>query len=195
MSDAQPKSKEEKKIESPGEAKPGKKDIVGVLILFVALINALGLGAMGMYVKKLLLQYNNLTKVVLEMGKEEGKTADNSSDSTNSESQNKIDSKKELSILIPLDPFLVNVRSEEGVRFLQVQIELEVTDTDAQDETTSKRAAIRDAIIMELSNQNMKNFKRPQALEDLRTALLKSVNGVMTTHQVKDLYFTQFHFN
>jgi flagellar FliL protein len=102
---------------------------------------------------------------------------------------------KELGVLYPLEGFLVNVQSDRGTRFLQMKLELELDTPALEDEIVLKRPALRDAIIMLLSGRTYNELRDSAGIKKLRGDLQRSVNNVLKTGQVKDVYFTQFHFN
>lgn len=97
--------------------------------------------------------------------------------------------------LYPLDSFLVNITSDQGAKFLQTQLELELSEASLEEEVTKKRAALRDAIIVLLSSKSYKELKEPNGIRSLRSEILKSLNSLLVTGRIKEIYFTQFHFN
>lgn len=101
----------------------------------------------------------------------------------------------ELGTLYPLEAFLVNIVSEQGQKFLQMQMELELDSAGLEDELTLKRPAIRDAIILLLTSRTFAELKDRDGMRKLRADLKKSINGLLKTGNVKEIYFTQFHFN
>jgi len=100
-----------------------------------------------------------------------------------------------LGILFPLEVFLVNVPSEQGRRFLQVEMELELTQPSVQEEMNRKKSAVRDAILMHLSSRSYREIINPSAVEKLRQDLVRLVNSLLASGKVKNIYFTQYHFN
>src|SRR5262249_4392619 len=100
-----------------------------------------------------------------------------------------------MGLLYPLDSFLVNISSDQGPKFLQTQMELELGDPGTEDEVARKKAAIRDAIIVLLSSRTYKELREPSGMKKLRVDLLRAINNLLTTGKIKEVYFTQFHFN
>ena len=90
---------------------------------------------------------------------------------------------------------MVNVNSEQGSKFLQVQMELELSDPVVEDEVSRKKAAIRDSIIVLLTSRSYQELRASNGLKALRTDVIQSVNHLLSGGKVKDVFFTQYHFN
>lgn len=101
----------------------------------------------------------------------------------------------ELGVLYPLDNFLVNIASDRGPKFLQMQMELELDNPALEDELALKRPAVRDAVILLLTSRTFAELRDKKGIEKLRFDLIRSINGLLKTGNVKGIYFTQFHFN
>ncbi len=163
-----------------------KIDILGLTFLLLLVFNLITVGALGYYLKVLWQNFYDLkseTRKIAAKSEEENLTA------------NKKISEPELGILFPLESFLVNITSAHGPKFLQTQIELEISDGRVENEIVSKKPAIRDAIIVLLSSHTYEQLKDPAGMNKLRADILRSVNNLLTSGTVKSLYFTQFHFN
>ena len=74
-------------------------------------------------------------------------------------------------------------------------MELELADPSLEDEVTRKKAALRDAVIVLLSSRTYKELKESNGIKILRADILKSINNLLTTGKVREIYFTQFLFN
>lgn len=74
-------------------------------------------------------------------------------------------------------------------------MELELTDSATEEEITKKKAAIRDAVIVLLSSRSYKQIREASGMVTLRRDILRAVNNLLTSGQVREVYFTQFHFN
>ena len=101
----------------------------------------------------------------------------------------------ELGVLYPLESFLVNISSDRGPRFLQMQMELELDNAALEDEIALKRPALRDAIILLLTSRSYAELRETDGIKKLRRDLIKAINGLLKTGNVREIYFTQFHFN
>jgi flagellar protein FliL len=175
----------------PNQQKP-KIELMTVLLLAVVLVNMLAVGFMGSYMKKMWSKIHDLQLRAQKAEREADPTFDN-------------DKKKDVvgkelhpsvgGPLYPMESFLVNIASDTGPKFLQTQMELELTDPALEDEVTRKKAALRDAIIVLLSSRTYKDLREPSGMKALRTDILKAMNNLLTTGKVREIYFTQFHFN
>ncbi len=170
---------------------PQKKDWIGILSLMVVAINLGAVGGLGFYLNKA------WTKMV-EMDMRISQVAA-------AQKEDAAPTPKQLSgrsltpptpgTLYPLESFLVNITSDQGPKFLQTQMEFELTDAATEDEITKKKAAIRDAIIVLLSSRSYKQIRETTGMLNLRRDILRSVNNLLTSGQIREVYFTQFHFN
>jgi len=98
---------------------------------------------------------------------------------------------------LPLKPaFVVNIRDGKRSRFLQVQIQLKLSDMTRSESILHHDSIIRHTMLMLLSDQKAmdlysttgKERLRVKALEEIRTAL----KGEFTKLPIDDLYFTNF---
>lgn len=179
------------KQEQPASAKPAKAggDKLGVLVLGVVLMNTLAAAGMGYLFLQLgarigVMEQN--TKILEQRIAEEKKPTSPSG---------KEFIPQELGVLYPLESFLVNISSDRGPRFLQMKLELELDTPALEDEIALKRPALRDAIIVLLTSRNYSELRDPKGMRKLRDDVKRSVNGLLKSGQVKEIFFTQFHFN
>ena len=100
-----------------------------------------------------------------------------------------------LGILYALEGFLINLNSKMGTKYLQTQIELELLDDNVEEEISRKKAILRDTIIMLLSSRSYEMLRKPAGMKKLRKDLLRSLNNVLNSGKIKEIYFTRFHFN
>lgn len=178
-----------KKDAKAAAAPAGKSDKFGVLVFAVVLLNTVGAGLIGYLVMQMSGRVTGFEKKTQEL-------------QAKLEEQAKLPSAhgkefvpQELGVLYPLDSFLVNVSSERGPRFLQMKMELELGAPTLEDEISLKRPALRDAIIVLLTSRTYSELRDPQGMRRLRADLLRVLNNLLKTGQVKEVYFTQFHFN
>lgn len=175
------------------EKKPkAKLDLFSVITIVLVLVNLVAVGGMAFFMKKLTGKVADLkTQVenveipeappveVPPIEREPGKEIQPPIQGT----------------LFPMESFLVNISSEQGPKFLQTQMELELTDPTLEDEITRKKAAIRDAVIVLLSSRSYKDLRESGGIVKLRADIKKSINNLLATGKVKEVFFTQFHFN
>lgn len=169
-----------------------KRDWLGMLSLLFVSVNLIAMGSLGFALKKLwsriYLMEAKIEEVALAQ-KEEFRPLD----------QGKLTGRAinppTTGVLYPLEGFLVNISSEQGPRFLQTQMEFELIDSATEDEVTKKKAAIRDAILVLLSSRSYKEIREPSGMNELRKDIRKAVNQLITGEKIREVYFTQFHFN
>jgi flagellar FliL protein len=160
---------EEKHEEGAAEAskKPEKKvRSKKLLVIILSAVLVLG-GAVGFAGYKLL------------SGK--GKTAEGAD-------HKKEDEQK--SVLVALDPFVVNL-TEHG-RYLKVTMQLELSDASQQQQVTDKVPNIRDAIITLLSSKSAEAIAGPEGKLQLKDELLLRATQAVGKDSLKNLYFTEF---
>ncbi len=184
-----------KKQEAPpaaGAAPAAKKggDKLSLLVLLVVVMNTAAAAAMGY----LFMQMVSRIAGVEEQAKMiEHKMAEEKKPTAPPGGKEFIP--QELGVLYPLDAFLVNIASDRGSRFLQMKLELELDNPALEDEIALKRPALRDAIIVLLTSRNYAELRDPKGMRKLRADIMRSVNGLLKSGQVREVYFTQFHFN
>lgn len=175
----------------PEGEKPKKKlDILSLSTIGLIAINLVCVVSMGLFVKKLTGRIGELQTQVSEMEKPEAPVEEEKEKSLGKEMAPPVQG-----TLYPMESFLVNISSDQGPKFLQTQMELELPDPGLEDEITRKKAALRDAIIVLLSSRSYKDLKEQGGLKKLRADILRSINGLLSTGKVREIYFTQFHFN
>jgi len=171
-------------------AKAGGSDKLGLVVLMIVVLNTVAAAGMGY----LFMQMIGRVAAVEEQSKTiEKKMAEEKKPVAPASGKEFIP--QELGVLYPLEGFLVNISSDRGPRFLQMKVELELDAPALEDEIALKRPALRDAIIVLLTSRNYAELKDPKGMKRLRDDILRSVNGLLKSGQVKELYYTQFHFN
>jgi flagellar protein FliL len=93
-------------------------------------------------------------------------------------------------VLIALDPFVVNL-AEQG-RFLKVSMQFELGDALNQPQVAEKTPQLRDAIITLVSSKSADAVSSPEGKFQLKDELLLRANQAMGKDIFKNLYFTEF---
>lgn len=180
-----------KKEETPAAAAAAPKakfDIVGAALILLGLANVGTIGAVGYFTQKLWLKLQDVESQTQKLQAAQAEPPEENPTGKEMEAP-------AMGLLYPMDSFLVNISSDQGPKFLQTQMELEMADPGTEDELGRKKAAIRDAVIVLLSSRSYKELREPTGIKKLREDLLKSINNLLTTGKIKQIYFTQFHFN
>ena len=182
-----------KEVEKPEEKKkeePKKKDILGLLLMLLVTLNLAAVAGMGFFMQKLWHHVQEMQGEIQKIATQESEAAKKEKNPMGKELP-----PKEMGTLYGLESFLVNIGSDQGSKFLQAQMELELSDAAVQDEITRKKPAVRDAVILLLSSRTFNELKDVAGIKKLRTDIIKSINNLLTSGKVKEVYFTQFHFN
>ena len=79
-------------------------------------------------------------------------------------------------IYVALDPMVVNVNGDMEAHYLQVSINLKLTDPLVAEEIKLRMPEIRDGVLLLLSGQNPEEVTLPQKREELRQAILALTN-------------------
>lgn len=155
----------EKAEETEPKPKAGKKKLILIIIGIIGALSVVGAG--GYF------GYNMFLGAKAKSGKEAQKEA-----------------KAEKSVLVSVDPFVVNL-SDPG-RYLKVTIQLEVEDPANQPAVTEKVPKLRDAIITLLSSKSADSVAGPEGKFQLKDEILLRTNQAMGKDVFKGLYFTEF---
>jgi len=113
------------------------------------------------------------------------------------EAQKKKDEHKDVAIYFAFpDPFTVNFETDQGLRFLQVSLEVMSYQQEAIDGIQTHMPAIKNNIILLLSNQSYGTLVSLEGKEKIRQNILNEIQGILTKHKVKakvqEVYFTTF---
>ena len=195
MGEAKKKAGEEPREQPEAKAPESpkkKRDILGLFIFLMVAVNLVAVGAMGLFMKSL---WGDLQVLRLETQKVAEAAMLVVDEEEEAMALGQELAPKSLGILYPVEAFLVNIASDQGPRFLQTQLEFELKDPTVEDEIARKKPAIRDAIIVLLSSRTYRDLREPTGMKKLRQDLLRTVNNLLSTGKLKDIYFTQFHFN
>ncbi len=106
--------------------------------------------------------------------------------------QHKVASMAQVGPIYPLDPFIVNLVSPNADRYLKCKIDLELSNQAVQKEIDKKLPAIRDLIIQILSSKTVEEIQTARGKEKLKEEIKRKINQMLTTGEVRNVYFTEF---
>jgi len=87
---------------------------------------------------------------------------------------------------LPLKPaFVVNLNSQDEVKFVQVIAQVQVSTDEAANALEHHQPAIRDALLMLLSNNTEQQIRSRQGKEELRSEALEIIRKVLEQQHVK----------
>jgi len=93
-------------------------------------------------------------------------------------------------------PIVVNIYDPNRIKFLQVDTQVKVKDSSVIDDIELHKPAIRHAMLMLISSQNIKDMRSVKGKESLRQQALDTIKKVLKENTgregVSELYFTGF---
>ena len=96
-------------------------------------------------------------------------------------------------IIVSLDHFIVNIKDESGeIRYLKIEIKLELGNYEMQREVENKDPKIRDSIVTILTNKSVADVSDTKGKFKLKEEIRARINTFMTLGKVKEVYFTDF---
>ena len=98
----------------------------------------------------------------------------------------------EVGPIYPLDQFIVNLVSNNADRYLKCKISFELDSPDLQQELDKKLPAIRDIVINILSSKTVEEIQTAKGKEKLKEEIKRKVNQILTTGEIRHVYFTEF---
>lgn len=97
--------------------------------------------------------------------------------------------------LVPLETFLVNVSGSRGRKLVKINMELEVTNAEVQEEVEKIKPKIRDYIIIIASSKTFAEISTKEGKNALREEIKSQINLFLTKGQISKVYFTEFILN
>ena len=94
-------------------------------------------------------------------------------------------------VIVPLEPFTVNLRGSGGGRVLRLQVQLEVERLDATPIEESK-PRLRDAVLSLASDYTFTEMEGIDGKMHFRDELLGRLNRMLDGPRVQRIYFTEF---
>jgi flagellar protein FliL len=90
------------------------------------------------------------------------------------------------------EPFIVNLMDSANIRYVKVNMEVELSSADVQAEIEEKKPALRDMVISLLSNRTYSELLGVRGKTQLREELLRRINQILNSGSVTRIYFTEF---
>jgi flagellar FliL protein len=94
--------------------------------------------------------------------------------------------------LVPLETFLVNVSGTRGRKLVKINMELEVTNAEVQEEVEKIKPKIRDYIIIITSSKTYAEISSKEGKDALREEIKNQLNLFLTKGKITKVYFTEF---
>ncbi len=101
--------------------------------------------------------------------------------------------KKAPPVIYPMDPFIVNIRDGQDIRYMKVKVELETSGgQEVKAEIDPYLAPIRDAVLTRLSGKTLPDLQDVQGKNRLREEILAATGRILPPGKIKQVYFTDF---
>jgi flagellar FliL protein len=108
--------------------------------------------------------------------------------------ENKAEKEKQVSIIIPLKSFVVNLFDKRGLgkRYLKISMELEVGSEEDRTKVENNVPRLRDTVLILLSSQTLKEINTMEGKLELKNAVILRMNQILGNKTVRSIYFTEF---
>ena len=95
-------------------------------------------------------------------------------------------------VMVPLEPFMVNLARTQGSRILKVTVTLELNNPAVQPEVEDNRQKIMDSILVLLSSKTFDDVYSIQGKFKLKDEITTRVNRFLAMGHIKEVYFSEF---
>ena len=95
-------------------------------------------------------------------------------------------------IIVPLQPFVVNLSGDDGHRFLRLVLALEVKDEKTKAEIDKRLPHLRNRLVFLLTSKAFADISSAQGKYQLQTEINKALNETLGAPLVRKTYFTEF---
>jgi flagellar FliL protein len=97
-----------------------------------------------------------------------------------------------IGVMVPLEPFMVNLARTKGSRILKVTVTLELNNPAVQPEVEDNRQKIMDSILVLLSSKTFEDVYSIQGKFKLKDEITTRVNRFLAMGHIKEVYFSEF---
>ncbi|AZZ37813.1 flagellar protein FliL [Bdellovibrio sp. qaytius] len=166
--------------------KAGQKPMVLIGLVVVNMLVVLGVGFMVWKGQKAKDAHESVDHVVA--GEEKTKLKEDALKET------------EIGKVIPLETFVVNLAGSKGRKVLKVNMELEVKGNKEGDgniiaEIDTRKAQIRDFIIIILSSKSYEEVSTKDGKDFLRNEIKDNINTFLSKGKITNVFFTEIIYN
>jgi flagellar protein FliL len=180
-------AKTEATDQADASKKSGQKPMVLIGLVVVNMLVVLGVGFMVWKGRQAdLAKENKLDQVVA--GEEKTKSKEDAI------------AEAEVGKVIPLETFVVNLAGSKGRKVLKVNMELEVKGNKEGDgniiaEIDTRKAQIRDFIIIILSSKSYEEISTKDGKDFLRNEIKDNINTFLSKGKITNVFFTEIIYN
>ena len=99
---------------------------------------------------------------------------------------------EEMGVLLSLGEIIVTLKGENsgGIRYLRINVDLELVDQGAADLATSRLPILRDTVIVTLSDRSAADLNRPEGMKGLRDELMRRLDERLPGGVLRHIYFS-----
>jgi len=97
-----------------------------------------------------------------------------------------------VTVAYPLEPFIVNIYDNDESRYLKIKVEFEIATKEVAVDLESRKARIRDTILILLTTKTLEDIREVKGKNLLREEILTSINKILPLGKVTRVYFTDF---
>jgi flagellar FliL protein len=94
--------------------------------------------------------------------------------------------------IFSLETFIVNLADKGGNRYLRVTMDLELGNSDLEDELNKRLPQVRDSLLMILPSKRFEDISTVQGKMALRDEVLETLNGFLAQGKITNIYFKEF---
>jgi flagellar FliL protein len=108
--------------------------------------------------------------------------------------ENKVKKEEQMSIVLPLKSFVVNLFDKRGIgkRYLKISMELEVGKEEDKLKIDNHIPQLRDTVLILLSSQTLNEINTMEGKLELKNAIVLRMNQILGNKTVRRIYFTEF---
>lgn len=110
------------------------------------------------------------------------------SKSSNAEGEKKI----EETVSYPLEPIVVNIAGSGEMKYMKIQMSLELANNALAEKAKTKTPQLRDAIIAIATTKSPDDLSNPEGKVQFKNEILAKSNEILQKGSVKGIYFTDF---
>jgi len=94
--------------------------------------------------------------------------------------------------IFSLDTFIVNLADKGGTRYLRVTMDLELDNSELENELNKRLPQVRDSLLMILPTKRFEDISTMQGKTALRDEMLEALNGYLAQGKITNIYFKEF---
>jgi flagellar FliL protein len=91
-----------------------------------------------------------------------------------------------------MDPFIVNLSDSERMRYLKLKVEVESEEVKSNEEYEKRLPQLRDTVLAVLTSKTAKEIMDSEGKTKLRNEIAARLNQLLSTFQIKTVYFAEF---